>query len=244
MSKLTEFTNVVLHNHTVSFLAESKGISLEESREQISRMSFLEYHRLQEAVGANITPPSGNTISPSSSAQKAPSTSSPAPKAPPSWTGKGPVQPGMSVGTAGPNNTSVPMSVSRVDTSTNGVVVKDPVTGKEQTMNMDQILPLTTDLAQNQQTSEDKTLSRLRELAGIGEMCSGGASGAGAVAIAATPMGNVKKRQPTDEKLKKEYTRTAPAKTIVGDTKPNQASGELSANLAASGKHTANRLKR
>ena len=39
-----------------------------------------------------------------------------------------------------------------------------------------------------------------------------------------------------------EYVPKEAAKTIVGDTKPNQASGELSATLAANGKRTASRI--
>jgi hypothetical protein len=54
-------------------------------------------------------------------------------------------------------------------------------------------------------------------------------------------MGGMRKRQPTVEVVKKEYTPKEPAKTIVGDTKPSQASGELSANLAARGKKSAGR---
>ena len=73
------------------------------------------------------------------------------------------------------------------------------------------------------------------------EDCSGGATGAGAVAIAPTSMGRVKRRQETTESPKKEYTPKAAAKTIVGDTKPSQASGELSATLAANGRKTASR---
>ena len=84
-------------------------------------------------------------------------------------------------------------------------------------------------------------LSRLRELAGISEDASCGATGAGAIAMAPSSMGKVKRRQPVDEVQAKEYT-PGPQKTVVGDTKPNQASGELSATLAANGKKTASRI--
>jgi hypothetical protein len=59
--------------------------------------------------------------------------------------------------------------------------------------------------------------------------------------VAPVAIGKVKRRQPTEEQIKKEYTPKEAAKTIIGDTKPNQASGELSANLAVRGKKTASR---
>ncbi len=71
-------------------------------------------------------------------------------------------------------------------------------------------------------------IQRLKELAGIGEESSGGSTSAGNFAV-------------PEASLKKEYVRRAPAKTIIGDTKPFQASGELSANLAATGKPSAGR---
>ena len=88
----------------------------------------------------------------------------------------------------------------------------------------------------------DDGLSRLRELAGIKENCSAGATGAGAIAIAPAAMGGIKRRQSADEALKTEYTPSEPAKTIIGDTKPGQASGKLSATLAANGMKTASRI--
>lgn len=111
-----------------------------------------------------------------------------------------------------------------------GVEVRNPKTGKMELM-----------VRADQQMSESEELARIKQLAGITEDASCGATGAASIAIAPAAMGKVNKRQPTEEELKKEYTRTAPAKTIIGDTKPNQASGELSATLAANGKKTASR---
>jgi hypothetical protein len=91
------------------------------------------------------------------------------------------------------------------------------------------------------QMEESAELARMKQLAGIKEDSSGGSTGAGGIAVAPMAMGGVKKRQATEEQ-KKEYTRTAPAKTIVGDTKSHQASGELSATLAANGQKTASRI--
>ncbi len=102
--------------------------------------------------------------------------------------------------------------------------------------------PTQTPTTQPTQEEQDVAhLSRLRELAGIGENCSGGATGAGAIAMGSTPMGGMKKRQYPEESLNTEYTPKTAAKTIVGDTKPAQASGKLSADLAASGKASAGR---
>jgi hypothetical protein len=85
-------------------------------------------------------------------------------------------------------------------------------------------------------------LSRMRQLAGIRETCSSGATGAGSIAIAPAAMGKMNRRQQTDEVLKKEHgLADRGRKTIVGDTKPAQASGELSSTLAANGKKTASR---
>ena len=219
--------------------------------------SFREY--VSEA-GAMITPPSGQTIAPSgSSGTGDPSQAAPGPSNVKSiWPGKGsPVEVGMTVGLKGPNGLPVAGQVSQVDMSAKGVKVKNPTTGQDEWANIDTLQPY---MAQGQQgtqpnqstqqaqqntvqtTTEDADLMRLKELAGIKENCSAGATGAGAIAVAPTAMGKMKRRQETDEAmLKKEYTPKEAAKTIVGDTKPNQASGQLSANLAATGIKTASR---
>lgn len=111
-----------------------------------------------------------------------------------------------------------------------GVEVRNPKTGKMEVM-----------VPADQQMKEAEDLARMRKLAGIKENASCGATGAGSIAVAPAAMGKVNKRQPTDEQLKKEYTPKEAAKTIVGDTKPGQASGELSATLAANGRKTASR---
>jgi len=251
---LKDFTNYLLHKEIVGNLAESKGISFDEAKGTISQMSFAEYHRLGEAI---ITPPSGQTIAPTATPQKAGAATTSPQKMKAIWPGMGaPVEVGMTVGLKGPNGLPVPGQVSQVDAGAKGVKVKNPTTGQEEWANMDSLEPFMAGAEQGQniqpgqqtvQTGQQPTaedindLARLRELAGIKEDCSGGATGAGAIAVAPSAMGTVKRRQPTDEQLKKEYTPKEAAKTIVGDTKPNQASGELSANLAVRGKKTASR---
>lgn len=243
---LFEFNNHLLHKIIVEGFADVKGISFDEAKKVISEMSFSEYHKLSEA-GANITPPSGQTITPSgSSAQKQPAAQGSPQQVKSVWPGKGsPVEVGMTVGLKGPNGLPVPGTISQVDTGAKGVKVKNPTTGQEEWSNMDTLEPF---MAQNQPgvqqppAQQQTDLQRLRELAGIKENCSGGATGAGAIAIAPAPMGKVKRRQETTEQAPVEYTPKGPPKTIVGDTKPNQASGKLSADLAVRGKKTASRI--
>ena len=246
--------NGMFHDMMIQNLAESKSISLEEAKAEISKLSFSEYHRLSEANGTAIVPPSGNALGPKTSAQQNTPTTAPSGNIKSIWPGKGsPVEMGMTVGLKGPSGTPIPGEVTQVDASTNGVVVLDPTTGKKQTMNMDTLEPfMAGNAAQSGQaqqnitsTEESTELMRLRELAGIRENCSGGATGAGAIAVAPTAMGKMHKRQGTEEGMtKREYTREGPAKTIPGDTKPRQNSGQLSATLAANGKPTATRRKR
>jgi hypothetical protein len=217
--------------------------------------SFREY--VAEA-GAMITPPSGQTIAPTgSSGSGSNSTAAPGGSNVKSiWPGNGaPVEVGMTVGLKGPNGMPVPGQVSQVDMGAKGVKVKNPTTGQDEWANIDTLQPFMAQGGQQgtqpnqpaqqqttQTTTEDADLIRLKELAGIRENCSAGATGAGAIAIAPAAMGKVKRRQETDEAmLKKEYTPKESAKTIIGDTKPNQASGQLSANLAATGIKTASR---
>jgi hypothetical protein len=219
--------------------------------------SFMEY--VAEA-SAMITPPSGQTVGPSASGAGSPAVqkgTAPGSNMKAIWPGKGaPIEMGMTVGLKGPNGLPVPGEVTQVDMSSNGVKVKNPTTGQEEWQNNDALEPFATQQGQsgqpqqqgqtqpqqNIQTQEDKQLMRLKELAGIREDASCGASSAGSIAIAPAAMGKVKRRQETDEAaMKKEYTPTV-AKTVVGDTKPAQASGALSANLAASGKKSAGRI--
>lgn len=250
---IKNLTSYFLHNEIVENLAESRGITTEQARKIVSDLSFSEYHRLSEG-GAMITPPSGQTIAPSGPStqpQKSSSAATSPQKIKSIWPGQGaPVEVGMTVGLKGPNGLPVPGEISQVDMTAKGVKVKNPTTGQDEWANMDALEPFMAGAEQGQNiqpgqqpTAEDaNSLARMRKLAGIREDSSGGATGAGAIAIAPTAMGQVKRRQPTEEQIKKEYTPKEAAKTIVGDTKPNQASGELSANLAARGKKTASRI--
>ena len=166
------------------------------------------------------------------------------------WPGKGaPVEVGMTVGLKGPNGLPVPGEISQVDMGAKGVKVKNPTTGQDEWTNMDMLEPFmaSAEPGQNiqpgqQPTAEDVSdLARMRKLAGIKEECSGGATGAGAIAVAPAAMGKVKRRtDPVEESPSLEHP-VAGRKTIVGDTKPGQASGKLSANLAVRGKKTAGR---
>jgi hypothetical protein len=137
--------------------------------------------------------------------------------------------------------------ITQVDQSANGVKVKNPTTGQEewhgnddlQTFSGGDTVPGATNQAAGlQQMAEE--LKRIKHLAGIVEDCSSGASCAGAIATSPTSLGGVKRRQSVEEGPSEEYT-PGVAKTVAGDTKPNQASGRLSANLAARGKKTASR---
>lgn len=240
---LFEFNNHLQHKMIVDSLAEARGISHNEARKIVSGMTFSEYHRLSEA-GANITPPSGQTIAPAGPSQQKPSAAQGGPQQVKSvWPGKGaPVEVGMTVGLKGPNGLPVPGTVSQVDAGAKGVKVRNPTTGQEEWSNMDTLEPFMAQQKPGAQPQQQTDLQRLQELAGIKENCSGGATGAGAIAIAPAPMGKVKRRQETSEQAPVEYTPKEAPKTIVGDTKPNQASGKLSADLAARGKKTASRI--
>jgi len=246
--------NALKYGDIVQQLANSRCIHISEARQLIADMSFSEYCALAET----ITPPSGQTIGPTGPTT-APTNSGQATKVPTQnssnvkaiWPGKGaPVEVGMTVGVKGPNGVPVPGTISQVDQSAKGVKIKNPTTGQDEWANMDALEPFMAQAGQPGQvpapgqqatTEDDRQLSRLRELAGIKEMCSSGATGAGSIAIVAQPMGGIKRRQPTEEQFKKEYERKEAPKTIVGDTKPHQASGELSSNLAVRGKKTASR---
>lgn len=235
----------IVYGDVVKKLAELKNIGLTEARQELGRMSFKEYHSFVNEAGANITPPSGQTIGPSANpqgqAQKQPAAAKAPQQVKALWPGQGaPVEVGMTVGLTDPKGMPVPGEVSQVDMSANGVKVKNPLTGKDEWLNTDDLQPFT--VQQGETPGQGNDLQRLKELAGISENCSGGATGAGAIAIAPAPLGRLKKREPAEEALKKEYTPREAAKTIIGDTKPNQASGELSSTLAANGKRTASRI--
>lgn len=214
------------------------------------KISFKDY--VAEA-SSSIVPPSGNTISPTSSQPQSTTSTQPIGSQVKSiWPGKGaPVEMGMTVGLTGPNGMPVPGTVSQVDMASKGVKVKNSTTGQDEWYNNADLKPFMA--ASNQATAQQQTpqnpqntqqteLQRLRELSGISENCSGGATSAGSIAIAPGNFSQVQKRKYTNEEVPaKEYYPKGPPKTIVGDTKPNQATGELSANLAARNKKTASR---
>lgn len=246
----------LINESGIEMLAKLKGITLQEAGTEISHMTFKQFLGLLEA-GANITPPSGQTIGSTGSSAKSTSDpgtpqTSPA-KASVMWAGQGqPIEQGMTVGLKGLNGVPVPGEISHVDQSANGVRVRNPTTGQDEWHNNDELEPYvggstvpgaTNQAAGLQQSQVAEDIARLRQLAGISEDASCGATSASAIAIAPTITGNTKKRQAVEESPPhKEYTPKGPAKTIVGDTKPSQASGELSANLAARGKKTASRI--
>jgi hypothetical protein len=212
----------------------------------------------------DITPPSGDTITPSSTAGAGTNQTSASGQDAPGgatslWPGHGaPVQVGMTVGLKGPSGLPVPGQITQVDNGAKGAKIKNPTTGQEEWANLKNLQPymagggkqalpaaptqpnLTNPGAQ--MTAEDnEALGRMRQLAGIQETCSAGATGAGAIATAPMAMGTIKRRPQAIDELKTEYRQKEPAKTIIGDTKPNQASGKLSADLAATGKPAAGR---
>lgn len=249
MKKLDTLANELIYGDMVEKVSTMHGVDLSEARAIISKMSFIDYKTLSEAT---IAPPSGQTIGPSAQPQQdTQQSAAPASNIKAIWPGKGaPLEVGMTVGLKGPNGVPVPGQISMVDMGAKGVKVKNPTTGQDEWMNTDTLEPFvaagkTTPTPTNQPNqpglAEDAELSRMLQLAGITENCSGGATGAGAIAIAPVAMGKLKKREYPEESLKAEYTPQS-AKTIVGDTKPNQASGKLSADLAASGKKSAARI--
>lgn len=250
MIKQDHVIQQIAYGDVVKKLADSKNIGLTEARQELSRMGFKEYHRFVSEAGSAIVPPSGQTIGPTSSSsqpQKSPTASKSPQQIKAIWPGNdAPVEVGMTVGLKDPQGIPVPGQVSQVDMSANGVKVKNPTTGQDEWMNTDQLEPFMVNQSGPSNTTNQRAgnndLQRLKELAGISENCSGGATGAGAIAIAPAPMGRIKKREQTEETLNKEYTPREAAKTIIGDTKPNQASGQLSATLAANGSKTAKRI--
>lgn len=221
MIKNDRIINSLIYGDAISNLAKQQNIGLTEARSLIAEMTFSEYRALEEA-SADIVPPSGNKIAPTNAPGSNPANNAPVQST--GTTGTTPAPGGNTPGQTG----AAP--------DPRGVQVKNPATGKVEWMK-----PAAA--GQAQQMAEDKDLARMRQLAGIKEDSSGGASCAGGIAVAPMPIGKVKRRQPTNEQQPKEYTRTEPAKTIIGDTKPGQASGELSANLHARGAKTASRNK-
>ncbi len=309
----------LMYESAIDKLSKIKNITLQESRIEISKMSFIQYLTLLEA-SANITAPSGQTISPAApgpqasvpSSQPSQAAQTSPQKAQIMWAGKGsPIEQGMTVGLKGPNGLPVPGEITQIDHSANGVKVRNPTTGQEEWHGNNDLQPFAAGNKPGQQSApvveeslknsysvddrvntplgtgtivmldpnvnisgkvkikldspenagEDgkfkdefvfttdmlthindisEELSRLRQLAGISEDASGGASCAGAIASAPTAMGTTKRRQEVDEGPSLEHPE-AGKKLVAGDQRTGQASGRLSANLAVRGKKTASR---
>ena len=230
--------NALTYENLAHKLSAMEGISIDESVIRIANMSFSQYHSLVEA-SADIPAPSGQQIGQPEQSQQ---TISPASNTKPKtmWPGKGaPVQQGMTVGVKDDNNKLVPGEVAQVDQSSKGVKVKNPITGQLEWYNDND---LQTAEMTNAVSEETVDINRLRHLAGIHENCSSGCTGAGSVAAAPASSGMIKRTKDLEESPSDEHP-DASSKTIVGDTKPNQATGRLSANLAAAGKRTASRNK-
>lgn len=255
----------LMYENAAQQFATLQGITLEESKLAMSTMSFIQYCKLLEA-GANISPPSGQTIGPAAGAPSMPGGTQPQQtqqqtqqqarqqktqqspqKTQVMWGGQGtPIEQGMTVGLKDVSGKQVPGEITQVDQSANGVKVRNPTTGQEEWHGNDDLEQFQdtntpgSQPQQNQQMAEE--IKRMRQLAGIAEDASGGASCAGAMGAGTPqPLGGKMKRRQVEETPAVEY-KQGPQKTVVGDTKPNQASGKLSADLAARGKKTASRI--
>jgi hypothetical protein len=253
--KITE----LMYDNLSKLLSENTGITIQEAASTINEMSFSQYLKLIEA-GANITPPSGQQIGPNAGAPSMPGGVQPqqqqqqqqqsqqgakqsAPvKTPVMWKGQGaPIEQGMTVGLKGVNGMPVPGEITQVDQSANGVKVKNPTTGQEEWHGNDDLEPYIATSTPGMQQQMSEEIKRIRQLAGIAEDASGGCTGAGSVGSGVpVALGGVKRRKQVEEAPKVEYTPKV-AKTVAGDTKPLQASGKLSADLAARGMKTAAR---
>ena len=224
-------------------------------------MSFSEYLQLVEAT-ADIMPPSGKPLSPQASALaqqpgqpaqpnqaikpiqgQVPRMSGAQTVKPNLSYAKGvPPQQGMTVGLQGQGGVPVQGQITKIDQANRSAMVMNPTTNKEEQVGYDNLQPFMAGSSQQApQMEDDKGLARMRQLAGIGEDASGGASCAGAIASAPTSNGMLARRNPVESAPKKEYVPKRAAQTVIGDTKPGQAMGELSANLAASDRKTASR---
>lgn len=239
----------LLYGDCITHLSEQRGITVEEAKKIFSSLTFKEYCGLIEQI---VTPPSGQAITPTQGTKDqkpAQSSNTPDKNIKAIWPGKGaPVERDMTVGLTGPDGKPIPGTVTQVDLSAKGVKVQNPTTGKEEWFNIDNLTPFMASTNKTPgQTQESVDLSRLKQLAGIMENSSAGAVSTANIAIANTTLQNgepIRRRTKTEEKWTKEYKEIPGNKTIVGDTKPHQAIGELSANLAASGKISASRGKK
>ena len=162
-------------------------------------------------ANVDIIPPSGQPVG-------QPKTNIPAPTQP-----GAPAQPGQPVQPTAPGQPAPPKQ------GTNQIPGQPPQPGQP---------PAGEQVAED---GENKDLARLKQLAGIKENCSSGATGAGSIAVAPAAMGTMQKRKPPVEESPSLEHQDIGRKSVVGDTKPNQATGKLSANLAARNKKTASR---
>lgn len=236
----------------ISTIAEQRGVSLGQAREILSEMTFLEHMKMLENV---VEPPSGKQVGSKPVNANQPNNTPSKPDGDATAQAKmwsnpsAPITAGMTVGVTNDGGAVMPMQVSQVDQNASGVKVKDLTTGKEEWYNKDQLATMgmtaeSDDADIDNDEDTDGNLNRILELAGVKEMASMGASCAGAIASAPASMGSTRKRSEESVSLDSEHKRDDPYKSIIGDTKPAQASGQLSANLAASGKPTARRTPR
>lgn len=246
----------LIYENIVEKLANLKGISINESKDAISKMSFKQYHKLVEANGANIPSPSGaGTIGPqgTSSGTTVPSSD---PSKPPTgkpavaWSPGMPVLPGATVGVNGMNGKKIPGTVSNVDKSKNTVDVTDDTTGQITTHGINDLSAIAAKqgIQQTQQQPQqpgqqqaqqmEEELSRLKQLAGIAEDGSCGGTGAGAVGGGVpVSLGGTKRRQPVKEVDAVEQQMNG---TLAGDIgNAHKASEKLSANLVKGNKPAA-----
>lgn len=204
----------------------------------------------KDYVFETITPPSGNTLGPtgpsstgntnnapdsstnSTNSTNSTTTTTPNPPATPGTDQPFKLEVGAQFNKKTADGSQLSGTISQIDKGANGVKIKNASTGKEEWMNISDL--------ENMNTMESiVSVDRLKQLAGINENSSAGATSAGAIATAPYSVG--KTTESSGTMIKREYTPKHAAKTIVGDTKPAQASGQLSATLAANGKKTASR---
>lgn len=260
------------HDDMLKVIADQYGISISEASEVVKQLSFKEYNTLLEANGdrANIPSPSGiapiggdpasktQNITPSGT-QTTPGSANSIPP-----TNKNTVvtfNAGDKVSSTDASGKALDYEVVSQDNSKGTAVVRDTVSGQEQTHNLQDLTPTdktaihtgqpkparsngqiqnpfqqalsaATQLTQSA-TYDDKELTRILELAGIKETASCGSTGAGSIASIAQPMGTVQKRHKQVE--------VVTDKTIQGKIDPNAATGELSRRLADRKMKTASR---
>jgi len=228
------------YDDVVKLISEKYNLTIHESVDVVKQLSLKEYMYILEANGdaSNIPSPSGQQqIGGTSATNSAPANTT----TPQEWDGNGPATAGMVAGIKTPSGTVAKVNITNV-ASDGTVTVTDPSTGEEQEHHADDLLPANAFIATkgvanplpktmgavaNLMSSKDfnsAELSRITELAGITETASCGATGAGAIAAIAKPMGStIQRRKPAEE---------AGNKSIQGQIDPHAASSELSRRLA------------